>query len=338
MSIRDKLMALVRRSRHVVLFAAVTGVIVGAVVAVFEWLTAEDLLGAVRRQPLWAQALAPLAGLVLAAAALRWLARGASPATADEYVRNFHDRHRRMPERPVPGRLLAAVATLGLGGSLGFEGPSIYLGAAIGSGLQRRLTRFFSREDAKVLLVCGAAAGVAAIFKAPATGVVFALEAPYQDDLAHRMLIPAGAASATGYLTFALFAGTEPLFPVFGAPPFNLLDLGGAALLGLLCGMGARGFVIILRRAKRLAAGTIASPGRWWQAGCWPGSSSPDAPSPARASPSAPATRPSDGHWTRAVRWPWWWPSWRCGRRLRPAQWRAAAWAASSCPWWSSGP
>ena len=60
------------------------------------------------------------------------------------------------------------------------------------------------------------------IFKAPATGLVFALEVPYRDDFARRMLVPAGVAAAAGYLVFAAFTGTAPLFAVAGSPPFDL--------------------------------------------------------------------------------------------------------------------
>src|SRR5207253_10424847 len=134
-------------------------------------------------------------------------------------------------------------------------------GAAIGSAIQRRASRFFSRDDAKVLLVAGAAAGVAAIFKAPATGAVFALEVPFQDDVARRMLLPALTAAAVSYITFVGFNGTTPLLPVRGAPPFDLRDLGGAAVLGVLCGIGARGFALLLRRAKEVAA-RVKAPGR----------------------------------------------------------------------------
>ncbi len=62
-----------------------------------------------------------------------------------------------------------------------------------------------------MLLVCGAAAGVAAIFKAPATGVVFALEVPYRQDLARRMLLPAMFAAAGSYVVFAAINGTTPV-------------------------------------------------------------------------------------------------------------------------------
>jgi CIC family chloride channel protein len=242
-----------RRSREVVLLSAVTGAVVGLLVAGFEWLTARRLLEAVLDLPVPVQAGAPVVGLVLCAVALRLLARGATPATADEYIRNFHQADRRLDLAAVPGRIVGAVMTLGLGGALGFEGPSIYLGAATGSALQRRFRRLFGPAAGKVLMVAGAAAGVAAIFKAPATGTVFALEVPYQDDTARRMLLPALVASASGYLVYVAFHGTEPLFAVGGSPPFALRELGGALLLGLLCGGLARMFSWAVRAAKRFA-------------------------------------------------------------------------------------
>ena len=251
---RDDVVALGRRTRQVVLFAALTGAATGLGVAGFESLTRAGLFDHLRRAPLALQVVAPLVGLALAALALRFLAGGANPSTADEYIKSFHEPATRLNLRPVAGRLVASVATLGLGGAMGYEGPSIYLGAAVGSALQRRFSRLFSRADAKVLLVAGAAAGVAAIFKAPATGLVFALEVPYQEDFARRMLLPAGIASAVSYVVFVTFTGTAPIFAVAGTPPFDLTDLGGAALLGVVCGVGARIFTRNLVAAKRVAA------------------------------------------------------------------------------------
>jgi CIC family chloride channel protein len=251
---RERVYALGRDSRRAVLFAAVTGGLTGLGVAGFESITRLGLFDHLRDAPVALQILAPLVGLALAALSLRFVAAGAGPATADEYIKNFHETGTRLGLRAMPGRLLASVATLGLGGAMGYEGPAIYLGAGIGSSLQHRFSRFFSREDAKVLLVAGAAAGVAAIFKAPATGLVFALEVPYQEDFARRMLLPAGIAAAVSYVVFVSIAGTAPLFAVAGSPPFDLRDLGGAALLGVLCGIGARVFTLALMRAKRLAA------------------------------------------------------------------------------------
>jgi CIC family chloride channel protein len=250
---RAELVALGRRSQQVLLLSAVTGALVGLGVALFDQVTRDLTFDSLLRTPSAVQAFGPLVGLGLAALALRYLAGGATSASSDEYIKNFHEHDRRLALRSVPGRMLAAVATLGLGGALGLEGPSIYLGASIGSVIQRRFSRLFSRDDAKLLLVAGAAAGVAAIFKAPATGAIFALEVPYQDDTARRMLLPALTGAAVSYVVFVAFAGTAPLLPVSGAAPFDLRDLGGAALIGLLCGVGARGFALVLRRAKSVA-------------------------------------------------------------------------------------
>lgn len=183
---------------------------------------------------------------------------GRPPATSDDYIRNFHDANQPLDLRKVPARMAAGVATLGAGGALGFEGPSLYLGASVGTALQRLRGKAPRREDSKVLMVAGAAAGVAAIFKAPATGAVFALESPYRDDNARRMLLPALLAAACGYVTAVAFLGTEPLFTVEGSPPFDFRELGGAVVLGLLCGIGARGFAWVLDRAKRAVANVRA--------------------------------------------------------------------------------
>ena len=206
-----------------------------------------------RSLPFGARAASPAIGLLVAAGCLRMAGRSTTPATADEYIRIFHDRSRRVDLRPVPWKMMAAIATLGSGGPLGYEGPSVYAGAAIGGGLQHRLRRYFTPEESKVLLVAGAAAGVAAIFKAPVTGLVFALEVPYQEDLARKMLLPAAVSAAASYVTFATIAGTAPILPVAGQPPFNLRDLGGAAVVGLAAGILARAFAALVRGAKALS-------------------------------------------------------------------------------------
>lgn len=250
--IKPALGPLSRRSRQVLLLAALTGLLTGLAVAAFEYVVS-GMLDRIESWPLAVQAAAPVVGLILAASALRWLGRRASPETSDNYIRNVHDRHHRLDRRPVLGRIAAAVATLGFGGAMGYEGPSIYLGAAIGAAIQARLAMYFSREEAKTLMVAGAAAGLAAIFKAPATGAVFAIEVPYQDDIAGHMVLPALCASAVGYATYAALRSTAPLLSIHGSTPFHLADLGQAVVVGVACGIGARLFAWGLRTSKRTA-------------------------------------------------------------------------------------
>ncbi len=248
----ERLRGLARRSREVLLLAAIVGATTGLGIAGFD-ACVERLLDETMRAPLWLVACLPAVGLAVGGLALRYLGPCASPATADEYIRTYHDGTEVLDARPFPAKLIAAIATLGSGGALGLEGPSIYLGATVGSVATRRLRRFLTGSNAKVLMVAGAAAGVAAIFKAPATGAIFALEVPYRDDLGRKLLLPALVGAATGYLTFVAIDGTTRLFPITGHPAFNLTDLGGAIALGVAAGLLARGFAGLLVRAKRVA-------------------------------------------------------------------------------------
>lgn len=247
---RDELRQLVRRSREVVLLAALTGVVTGLAVRGFEYLV-EEIYHHVLEAPLWLAAISPPIGLIVASLILK-IGGGASPSTSDEYLRAFHDPAYRLRPKYLGARIGASIATLGSGGALGLEGPSLYGGSAIGTMIQRRLPSPFRGTDHRTLLVAGAAAGVAAIFKAPATGAIFALEVPYRDDMARRMLLPALVASATGYLTFVTLSDTTPLLavPQFNLPAFELIDLLGALLVGATCAVGARAFAKLMRIAK----------------------------------------------------------------------------------------
>ncbi len=248
----DRFRGFARRSRDAVLLAAITGALTGLGVALFERAVEVGIFAHLLDLSPWLLAFMPLCGLVLAWLALRFVAGNESPATADAYLQAFHDPERPLRLREAPGRMLAAIATLGFGGTMGLEGPSLYLGASIGAFLQRRFRWATEGSSTRLLLVAGAAAGVAAIFKAPATGAVFALEVPYQEDLARRMLLPALVSSASGYLAFVAVNGTAPLLSVRGTAPFSFADLAGAVALGVAAGVCARGFALLLRRAKSL--------------------------------------------------------------------------------------
>ena len=103
------------------------------------------------------------------------------------------------------------------------------------------------------MLISGAAAGMAAVFRAPLTGLVFALEMPYKDDLAHEALLPSLIASVVAYATLVAFVGAEPLFGFVGTERFVAMDLVWSALLGVICGIVAMVFAITFRRAREFA-------------------------------------------------------------------------------------
>lgn len=248
------------RTQRILVFSGLTGAVVGLVMAVLDQAAHDWLADPLADQPLWLRAAGPVVGLVVAWAALGALTDGATPDTTDEYVRAFHRSPGETPDAsPALGRAVAGVGTVGYGGALSLEGPAVYLGSVAGAWLQSRFSRFFSREDARVLMVAGAAAGMSAVFKAPATGALFAIEVPYQSDVARRVALPALIGSAAGYVTAALVDDLDPLLPLTSEySPFGAGELLGAVVVGLLCGLAARGLslglVLLGRRAAKVPA------------------------------------------------------------------------------------
>ncbi len=259
------------RNPRLLAASAATGVIVALLVAAFETLALHVVLERVLEQHLAVLALAPVVGIVASKLVLRVVGGGTSGSTSDEYVRAFHERQPSIPIRYLPAKLLAGIATIGSGGAVGLEGPSIYAGSSTGLFVHERLGRFFRRDEARILLTAGAAAGVAAVFKTPATGVIFAIEAPYRDDVTPQALLPSLIASAASYVTFVFLVGSTPVVPFLGEGGIGnggssvldveIGDLLGALILGIAAGLGGRGFAWLVRRAKH-ATHTIPWPRR----------------------------------------------------------------------------
>jgi len=215
------------------------GIVIGAIVALLDYLTVEVALHAVLEAPIWLQMTLPTAGLLVVALIMK-LAPNAGRQTSDAYVETFHSGHGAEEGRLLP-RLLASFATIGTGGAVGMEGPAVLAGATVGQVLGDRLPKVLGERPRLVLLVAGAAAGIAAVFKAPATGVLFAMEAPYRRDISRHGLIPALIAAAAAYMTFVFFLGAKPLLSGFLATQVTLSDEIVAALtIGVLSGFVAR--------------------------------------------------------------------------------------------------
>ncbi len=234
--------------------SALLGFSIGLATAGVAWVVEEGALGGLpsRGLPSWAWLLLPAVGLAVARAVLLLAPRfGAvdDRETTEAYIGMFHARSGRLRVRDLWAKLAASIATITGGGSLGLEGPGVLVGGTFGQHVQTRLARLFAGEDARLLMVAGAAAGVSAVFRAPVTGLVFALEVPFKDDIARNAVLPAIVASATGYLGQAVVFGTRPLFPVEAVPGFSGADLAATLGVGAACGVGAQGFARLLRWA-----------------------------------------------------------------------------------------
>jgi H+/Cl- antiporter ClcA/CBS domain-containing protein len=148
------------------------------------------------------------------------------------------NRSRIAPRVAILKPISAAIA-IGTGGPFGAEGPIIQTGGALGS-LVGQIIRTTAAER-KVLLACGAAAGMSATFSTPIAGVILAIELLLFEFKA-RSFIPLVIASTFATSVHFLLMGRGPMFDVaavdFGIPtgiPFYML-------LGVLCGLAAVGF------------------------------------------------------------------------------------------------
>jgi CIC family chloride channel protein len=190
-------------------------------------------------------------GFLLTGLIMQFLTRDPNEHSTEEIIRSYHEHEGQVDMRSFVPKLMAAITTVGFGGSAALEGPSIYGGAAIGSWLWTRLRRLrLDERDRRIMLICGAAAGMSAVFRAPLTGIVFALEMPYRDDLAHEALVPSLIASVVSFVTLSSFLGATPLFNFSGSTGFVRRDLYWSALLGLIVGLVAMAFVLIFRWAR----------------------------------------------------------------------------------------
>lgn len=199
----------------------------------------------------WAIVPGLVLGFVITGLIMQFFTADPDEHSTEEIIRSYHEHEGNVNMRYFVPKLLAAITTVGFGGSAALEGPSIYGGAAIGSWLWRQLRRLrLDERDRRIMLICGAAAGMSAVFRAPLTGIVFALEMPYRDDLAHEALVPSLIASVISYVTLTSFLGAAPLFDFAGSTVFSRHDLYWSALLGLVIGLIAMVFVITFRRAR----------------------------------------------------------------------------------------
>lgn len=157
--------------------------------------------------------------------------------------------------RPVVVRTVASALTLGSGASAGSEGPVAVLGAGLGSSLGRRL--HFQPRHVKILVGCGAAAGIAGAFNAPFAGAFFALE-EILGSFSVGAFSPVVIASVVGALTVRPFLGNHPIFasrvPASARPLEILLYPVLGVICGLLSALYARAYLAANALGRRMPA------------------------------------------------------------------------------------
>jgi CIC family chloride channel protein len=144
--------------------------------------------------------------------------------------------------------LIGSAITVGFGGSVGLEAPIVVTGSAIGSNIGR-LVHLQSKKRA-LLIGCGTAASISAIFNSPIAGVIFSIEV-ILIDITINAFIPLLIASVTGSLTSLLLLGDEILFSFQLEDPFTASDTPYYFFLGIFCGLISVYFTRMTYRIER---------------------------------------------------------------------------------------
>lgn len=154
--------------------------------------------------------------------------------------------------------VIASSITIGFGGSVGAEGPIVYTGAAIGSNLGRVFR--MSPRILMILVGCGAAAGIAGIFKAPIAGMLFTLEV-LMLDLTTVSVMPLLIASITAATVAYVFTGYDVEFFFVQSEPFVTARIPFVILLGLFLGFVSLYFT----RSMNMMEGVFRRLGKPWK-------------------------------------------------------------------------
>ena len=182
----------------------------------------------------------PLLGLILVAVFVKFILRKKVDHGIPTVLYSISKRNGKIRPHNIFSSVVASSITVGFGGSVGLEGPTLATGAAMGSNL----ARLFGLNYRQVVLMlgCASAGAMAAIFKAPIAAVVFALEV-IMINLTMTTIIPLLISSVTGAITSYLFLGQSTLYSFSNIESYNLSELPYFFLLGIFTGLASLYFI-----------------------------------------------------------------------------------------------
>lgn len=187
--------------------------------------------------------LLPAVGVVLTALFVRYIVRDNISHGVTRVLYAISQNKSRLKRHNIYTSVLASSVTIGFGGSVGAEGPIVYTGAAIGSNLGRAFR--MSPRILMILVGCGAAAGIAGIFKAPIAGMLFTLEV-LMLDLTTVSVMPLLIASITSTTLAYVYTGYEFEFFFAQTENFYTSRIPFVILLGLVCGFTSLYFTRVM--------------------------------------------------------------------------------------------
>lgn len=175
----------------------------------------------------------PVIGILLTVLFVKYVAKDNISHGVTKVLYAISRRKSRLKKRNMYSSLIASSITIGFGGSVGAEGPIVFTGAAIGSNIGQAFR--LSPKILMILVGCGAAAGIAGIFRAPIAGMLFTLEV-LMIDLTGLTVMPLLVSSIAGATVAYVLEGYNAEFFFSQSEPFLTNKIPYTILLGVVCG------------------------------------------------------------------------------------------------------
>ena len=190
----------------------------------------------------------PVVGILIVSLFVRYVVRDNISHGVTRVLYAISQKKSRLKVHNMWTSLVASSVTIGFGGSVGAEGPIVFTGAAIGSNLGGAFR--LSPRILILLVGCGAAAGVAGIFKAPIAGMLFTIEV-LMLDLTAASVMPLMIASVAGATVAYIFTGYDVEFFFSQSEPFVTSRIPYVILLGVFCGFVSLYFTKVMNMMER---------------------------------------------------------------------------------------
>jgi CIC family chloride channel protein len=240
------------RIQLMMLLAAITGLVSG-LVAVLLKIIVHNFQEFVLRDPESFQFLIyPVLGLLLTTLVIKLFFRSAMERGIAMVLRSVARRSSFIPSVNNYYHVITSSLTVGLGGSAGLESPIVATGSSLGSTVGR--LSGISYQERTLLIACGAAAGIAAIFNAPIAGIIFAIEILMAETIV-SYFIPLVVSAVVGVLCSKIILAETTLFNFYLSESFNFKNIPGYILLGILSGFIALYYARIFKAVENSLKG-----------------------------------------------------------------------------------
>ena len=216
--------------------------------------------------PLWFTLVTPGIGIILATLFVKYIVKDGISEGVTRVLYAMSRTNSRIKGHNTWTSVVGGAVTIGFGGSVGPEAPIVLTGAAISSNIGK-LARL-NYKNITLLLCCGAGAAVAAVFKAPITGVVFVLEI-LMLEITSKSIIPLLLASMTATITSLVFHGFSPIIAVSltRGDMFQVEQVPLFIILGCFCGLMAFYFTSVNSKVGGFYKGVSKQWRKWLYAG-----------------------------------------------------------------------